>query len=236
MAKLLRVGDQSYGSACGPVVQGLFATITYRLEPNGRGSRFPLIMNRLYGGRLDPRDVPAALRELDEIEAGLNRLAPERVVWSFTDLRRLDDRGFPVNRGASNVSDYFVSTDGRPLLTSVREAVLRARDRQEPVELASIEAVQRTRGAQAAMVLGFAWTIVGYLFFRNWILTSVYDSESKDGPLIWPLGLLMLGAGIVGMTVDRRPAVREWFQHRVWLSVGLLLAGMGLYGWLTWRS
>lgn len=217
-------------------VEGLFATITYRLEPGGRGSRYPMVMNRLYSGRLDPAEAPAALRELAEIETGLLALAPHHVVWSFTDLRRLDDRTFPVNHAALNVRDYFVTTDGRPLLQALRDAVLLGQDRKEALELATRESAGNAGAAWTLLAGGFLWTIIGYLLFPNWVFTSIYEhSEHKGGLLIWPAGLVAFAAGMVGLITMRYPAIGEWFQRKAWFTVALLLV-VGMYVWLASRG
>src|SRR5215470_4756251 len=95
------------------MLEALFATITYRLEPDGRGSRFPMVMKRLYSGRLRPSEIPGAVRELEAIESELTGLPADRAIWSLSDLRRRDDRELPVNHRATNVRDYFVGADGR---------------------------------------------------------------------------------------------------------------------------
>src|ERR1039458_6263002 len=120
MKKLLRVGSETFDLGPPVVMEGLFATISYRLEPSGRGSRFPTVMARLYEGRLNPSSAPAASRALEEIEAGLALLPLGSVVWSLADLRRRDDSQLPVNRSAKNVCDYFVAGDGRSLVSVLR--------------------------------------------------------------------------------------------------------------------
>ena len=236
MAKLLRVGRQTYDLGAPVVVEGLFATITYRLEPGGRGTRFPLIMNRLYAGRLDSVQASAASRELEEIEAGLATLPAGRAVWSLTDLRRVDDRALPVNHSAANARDYFVGADGRPLLGSLRAAILASRESREAVELASSEARAKSRAAVGLLVFGFLWTVVGYVFFPNWVLTSMYDHSDKvSGPLLWPAGFLLMGGGVFGLLTSRFPALGEWFNRKAWLAVSLLLLVVVLYLWLASR-
>lgn len=235
MPKLLRVGTETFDLGPPLIVEGLFATITYRLEPNGRGSRFPTVMNRLYAGRLEPSDVAAASRELEEIDTGLALLPSDRTVWSLTDLRRRDDRRLPVNRAAHNARDYFVAGDGLPLVTTLRAAARLCAEKNEPLELASAEARGSKRAAWLYLIGGALWTATGYVYFPHWVFTSGYES-SKDtsGPLIWPAGIFLFGAGAVRLAMVRRPAIQDWFGRRVWLSLVLLLAAVGLYFWLAW--
>jgi hypothetical protein len=210
-------------------VEGLFATITYRLEPGGRGSRFPLVMNRLYAGRLDPKDAPAALTELAQIEAGLLALTPNHVVWSLTDLRRRDDRNMPVNHAAGNVRDYFVTADGRPIVDALRDTVLRCRDGRQAVELTTRESAGQISAGWILIAVGSLWTIIGYLLFPDVVMTSSFETSKDGGVLLWPTGLIMFAAGCATLIGIRYPGIKEWFQQRVWLSVVLLLILVGVY-------
>ncbi len=172
MAKLLRVGSQTFDLGPPLIIEGLFATIRYRLEPGGRGTRYPIVMNRLYGGRMAPLDADATSKELHEIDTGLAHLAPDRVVWSISDLRRRDDSGFAVNHAAGTARDYFIAGDGRPLPPLILEAVQLSRDRNEPLVLSSSEAAVKSRTYLFLLVTGFlglCWAICfsGIGFWRQ---------------------------------------------------------------------
>jgi len=236
MAKLLRVGSQTYDLGPPAIIDGLFATISYRLEPDGRGSRFPTLMRLVFAGRMSPADAPAASRELEEVEGGLAALPPDRAVWSLSDLRRRDDSRLPVNRAAHSVRDYFVAGDGRPLLAALQEAIHFSRVRNEPVLLASSEARKRSVGAMTAIAIGLLWTALGYLFFRDWVLTTPSDPHPASGPLIWPLGVLSCFGGVAGLIEGRYPALGDWATRHVWLTVALVLAGVGVWMALSWQS
>ncbi|HEV8269231.1 MAG TPA: Imm70 family immunity protein, partial [Thermoanaerobaculia bacterium] len=80
-----------------PRVLGAFAaTLSYRLEPDGMGTRFPIVLDRLLAGRLSPREADTALSELETIAAELRKLSPDKVVWSLHDLTRQGDAGEKV--------------------------------------------------------------------------------------------------------------------------------------------
>jgi hypothetical protein len=236
--KHLRVGGQTYDLGPPIVIDGLFATITYRLEPDGRGTRFPTVMNRLYAGRLSPSEAPAAFQELREIEDRLTTLTPDRAVWSLSDLRRRDDSQLPVNRFARHLGDYFVAGNGRPLLATLQEAVHLSQDRNQSVVLASSETRQQNRGALMRLVLGLVWSVVGYVFFRDWILTtyySHYDSNGQwhiatdsEGPLLGPLGIFIFAEGLASLIGARYPALADWFNRRGWRNV-VVCARVGLF-------
>ena len=99
---------------CEPkVMKAFFATVSARLEPNGPGSRFPVVMHDLRGPGVDLRNAKQAARELREIAAGLALLAQDQAVWSSP--RQRDNWKLPVNRSAKNLREYFVARDGLPL-------------------------------------------------------------------------------------------------------------------------
>lgn len=57
----LRVGDCWYQVGAASFLHAFFSTVCFRLENNKWGSRFPRLMNDLYGGRLRCRRVRRAL-------------------------------------------------------------------------------------------------------------------------------------------------------------------------------
>jgi hypothetical protein len=228
MTSLLRVGGQTYDLGPSEMVDGLFATISYRLEPDGRGSRYPIVMNRLYAGvAMSPSDAPAAKRELQEIDARLAALPPDRVVWSLSNLRRRDDTLLPVDHAARNVRDYFIA-NGRPLMTILDEAVHLGQDRSEPVALASSDAKDPYGGAKFALIAGFLWTAVGYLFLRDWVLAP-YGSDSAQGPLLWPAGICIMAAGVLSALKARYPKFHAWWNGHVWFSTVVIVSLLGSY-------
>jgi hypothetical protein len=234
VAKLLRVGPEVFDLGPMDVIEGLFATITYCLEPNGRSSRFPAIYG-LYEGRIGAADAPSALRELDQIEAALAELTPDRVVWTQTDLRRRDDRQLPVNHSAATVRDYFIAADNQPLLSVIRAAVLRGKNSNQPIELASAEVRRASRQARLYLIAGFLWTVIGYVFFPHLVYNNG-DADGSSGFLIWPAGLFLFGAGVVMVFMARYPRLRERLDPNKGLSVLLVLAALGLYLFVAWSS
>jgi hypothetical protein len=64
----IRIGGEVFARISGRVTEAFFATVSYRLGPRGWGTRFPAVLNDLYGGRLSAKRVSVALRELETIE------------------------------------------------------------------------------------------------------------------------------------------------------------------------
>jgi 2,3-bisphosphoglycerate-dependent phosphoglycerate mutase len=98
-----------------------FSTVRVRLEPTGWGSRFPTVMNELYGGELAPEHAPAALAELDQIREELRRLPPSALVWDAEDLSQPAPPG--VREAAADLAGCFVTEGGREVFDPIGEAL-----------------------------------------------------------------------------------------------------------------
>jgi|GEM_PF-870171 len=215
------------------IAEALFATISYRLEPSGRATRFPFFMDSLYAGRLDSRDAPAALAELGHIEAGLKALPPERAVWSFTDLRRIGDSFQPVNHAAKNLYEYFIDADGQSLLIHVRRALEQSMLGRTNLTFNSDERRASVRGAAALLLIGLAWAGIAYLFFPDRILVP---HGQQGGPLLWPLGLLAAAGGAFTLLLALRPAAERWSRRHAAIVTILLGAVTAALLYVAWRK
>jgi len=110
------VGSQDFLNA-------FFSTISANREPDGWGTRFPALQNELYAGRLAADDVPAALSELKAIRDELKSLSPDDVVWDAEDLDRRPPWGDDISPEITDLSNYFVTQDGRDLVEVLSEAL-----------------------------------------------------------------------------------------------------------------
>lgn len=219
------------GLAPAEVIEALFATISYRLEPQGRATRFPNVIDSLYAGRLDSKDAPAALIELGHIEAGLKALPPDRAVWSFTDLRRIDDSDRPVNHAATNLYEYFIADDGELLVAHLRQAIQNSMLAKRNLTFKSRERKSSVGSALALLLIGLVWTIAGYLFFPHRILVP---RGGHEGPLLWSLGILAIAGGLVFLLMALRPNVDKWVRRRPNTALIVFAAVTLLLLYLSW--
>ncbi len=105
------------------VLHSLLSTVAVRLEGGEWGSRFPLIMIKLYQGRLDALDADSALRELRQIQAGLARLEADKVIWDFNDLSRQPPWGDAVAPRIISMANYHTTNTGQCLLDEMFDCV-----------------------------------------------------------------------------------------------------------------
>ena len=75
MAVGFKVKYYWYQIGNGDFLHSFFSTVAYHLENKSWGSRFPLLMNELYQGKLDKTNINKAIDELDTIQTELQRFS-----------------------------------------------------------------------------------------------------------------------------------------------------------------
>jgi 2,3-bisphosphoglycerate-dependent phosphoglycerate mutase len=213
MFRTLTIGKSSRELAPDRAVEAMFTTIGCRLEPQGRGTRFPAVMDDLYAGYLTPARAPGALKELDEIEACLRTIPITQVICSLADLRRGGDSDEGVNHRASNVFDYFIDVDGRPLTSRLRDGVQECLNSQQPMRLGYPGETRNSMVVGAALTfLGFAWLFLGHTLIPGW--TIGWAGNPKSRLPVWTFGMdfVMLGIGI--LIAAPLPGLSDWFRRR----------------------
>lgn len=106
-----------------------FSTISGNLEPDGWGTRFPMLMEKLYRGELRQGDAEAVLEELDTVSRELAELPPSRVIWDYEDRSKMPPWGDNIADTITDLSNYFVTSGGRDLIPILREIFEELRDR-----------------------------------------------------------------------------------------------------------
>jgi hypothetical protein len=141
---VLDVGDGIFnlgrgGSAQVPMcgLNAALATVSYRLEPDGVGTRFPAFA-QLRRGWIDALEAEALAAELPRIAAQLTALPVRAVVWELSTLRRRDDSAAPVNRFALNAHDYLITRDNQPVIHVLAEAAAACARYGAPLVIAPI--------------------------------------------------------------------------------------------------
>ena len=104
-----------------------FSTISANLEQRW-GARFPKLLTVLYQGRLPQSDATAALTELGIVQDELAGLPAQRVVWDINDRTKMPPWGDDISSDITDLSNYFVTSTGRDLIETLREALEALRD------------------------------------------------------------------------------------------------------------
>ena len=115
-----------------------FSTVSYRLENNGWGSRFPCLLKKLYQGKLEQGDATQTLEELDVITSELSGFSPDNVVWDIENLEASPPWGDNISSDITDLSNYFVTSTGRDLIGVLKECLEELRDKGGTIEVISI--------------------------------------------------------------------------------------------------
>lgn len=111
-----RVDCIMYEIGTASFLHSFFSTVAYRLENNRWGSKFPVIMNELYQGKLSCKNVPVAKAELTQIKKDLTMFSPNKVIWDIEDLSKQPPWGNNVSNEISSLGNYFITCDGRDFI------------------------------------------------------------------------------------------------------------------------
>ena len=135
MAVGLRVRSNAWVVGSQDFLHSFFSTVAHRLEPDGWGSRFPALGSELYRGELSADRVAAARSELAVLHEELARFPPSDVVWDIEDLAARPPWGDDISPDITDLSNYFVTQDGRDLFEVFEEALSYAERAPAPVSI-----------------------------------------------------------------------------------------------------
>jgi hypothetical protein len=113
------------------------STVSYRLEDDGWGSRFPALLKNLYRGSLPPEKIQDALEELHIIRDELSDYSLTKVVWDIYDLDKLPPVNFNPPTTVTSLAQYFITDDGKDMIEKMHEALMYAKQSDEPVVIRS---------------------------------------------------------------------------------------------------
>ncbi len=131
----LRVGNLYWEIGTGDFLHAFFSTISYHLEPDGFGTRLPTLMGRLYAGEMSPKLAAEAKRELLTARQELRTLGPEEVIWDLENLSAKPPWGSNISPEITNLSEYFVTSDGRDVFGVFETALTELEQSSEPLRV-----------------------------------------------------------------------------------------------------
>lgn len=135
MAVGFKVKFYWYQVGNGEFLNSFFSTVAYHLEDMQWGSRFPAIMNELYRGQLDLKNVDQAMEELSTIKKELQNFSPDKVIWDIEDLSKQPPWGNNISKDITSLSNYFVTSEGDDLLQLLYHALKKAKEVNSAVEI-----------------------------------------------------------------------------------------------------
>lgn len=95
-------------------------------------------MNELYQGTLDKDNIETAIVELKKIQLELQAFSPDKVVWDIDDLSKQPPWGKNISNDITNLSNYFVTSDGEDFITIFFNALEKAKKLQMDLTIESV--------------------------------------------------------------------------------------------------
>ena len=119
-------------------LHSFFSTVCGRLENGKWGSRYPYLINELYQGMLSAEHLAAGAEELVQIKKNLARFAPNQVIWDIDDRSLTPPWGDNISDDITDLSNYFVTSDGNDFLTVFSAALDKARELNVPLTIRTL--------------------------------------------------------------------------------------------------
>jgi hypothetical protein len=200
-----------------------FDTVACRLEPAGRGTRFPVVSTRLRLGRVTRSEAARAIEELSAIAPELRKLPAANILW-------VGQQPIAAYR-STNAADRLTAPDGKPLLDHLLAGAQQTLHTGEVLRL-NCPAQNRREllGLLGVSVAGIAWALFAHALFPHWVLAPASQSDSDpSGIPLWTFGILAPACAIptlVGLAV---PAVKVWSAMHTWGAVTWYLVVVTLW-------
>ena len=83
-------------------------------------------------------DISFAREELKDIQGELAELSPSSVIWDIDDLAKRPPWGDNISPHITDLSNYFVTSDGRDLISIIFEAFDEAEELKHNIEIVSL--------------------------------------------------------------------------------------------------
>ena len=138
MATAFTVKYYMYTIGTADFLHAFFSTVCGRLENGKWGSRFPHLMNELYQGVLPVKHLAAGTEELSQIKQELAQFAPDQVIWDIDDRSLTPPWGDNISDDITDLSNYFVTSDGNDFLTVFSAALDKARELNVPLTIRTL--------------------------------------------------------------------------------------------------
>ncbi|MCM3359759.1 immunity 70 family protein [Psychrobacillus sp. MER TA 171] len=123
MAVGFKVKYYWYQVGHGDFLHSFFYTISYHLEQNGWGTEYPLLLNELYNGKLDNKNIDSAINELEAIKKKLQDFTPSQVIWNIDDLSKSPPWADNISKDITNLSNYFITSESEDLIDILMKAL-----------------------------------------------------------------------------------------------------------------
>lgn len=129
----LRVGNYRYEVGTSDFLNSFFSTVVVRLEEGQWGSRYPLLMNKLYMGEVSGVEASKLKDEIEDVRRRLERFPPNLVVWDVENPSKRPPWGSKISDHIRSLAHYFWTSDGKDLFDVLIDAAQRSAASHEAI-------------------------------------------------------------------------------------------------------
>lgn len=104
-------------------LHAFFSTISFHLEPDGWGTRYPELMNELYQGRLEQKAADKVRNDVLEIRERLKAFPPSEVIWDIGNPAAKPPWADDISTDITDLSNFFVTSTGRDVFEVLIECL-----------------------------------------------------------------------------------------------------------------
>lgn len=127
-----------YQVGTGDFLHSFFSTIAHNIENGVWGTRFPVIMKELYSGKVSVEHLDEALQEVRTITEELRKCSVDKAIWDIDDLSIPMPWGDNISPDITDLSNYFVTSDGEDLITILSHAIEKAMELKTDLRITSL--------------------------------------------------------------------------------------------------
>jgi Immunity protein 70 len=119
-------------------LNSFFSTIKYHLCTDHISNKYPHFQKELYQGKIKWEDALETMSEVEDIRSELKKFKPEEVVWDFEDLSKSSPWGNNISKDITDLSNYFVTSDGEDLFDLLIHALKNSYEEKVDLTIANL--------------------------------------------------------------------------------------------------
>lgn len=119
----IKVGLRWYEIGSSSFLNSWFSSVNYHLENEDWGSKYPIIMDDFYMGKVSSALVDKFKKEVIETREKLRGYKPSQVIWDIDDLDKDPPWGSNISSDITSLGDYYVTSDGRDFYDILLQAI-----------------------------------------------------------------------------------------------------------------
>ncbi|SHK18951.1 Immunity protein 70 [Clostridium cavendishii DSM 21758] len=105
------------------LLHSLFSTISYNLEQNGWGSKYPYLLKKLYNSKIERGETEMALNEIMDIKEKFLSLSAQNMIWDIEETTKKVPLNYNYHLKAQNLAECFISVGEKNIIEKLIETL-----------------------------------------------------------------------------------------------------------------